>query len=187
MLDELKSPKTFATELDAHSIAIDFSHVLMYGHSQGGATAALAVLNDRRIKGGVNMDGRFFGAVMTKGLARPFVLLGRPNHGAEDQTWPQTFPKLRGSRFEMEVADTMHGSFTDFPALVDSLNLPKEAKDAAASLFGAASGKQMDKVIKGVVMALSDLVDGQKPVPAVLKKGQKAISGLAVLQSDVRK
>ncbi|KAH8178479.1 platelet-activating factor acetylhydrolase, isoform II domain-containing protein [Sarocladium implicatum] len=187
VLDELNKPKTFAKELASHNVAVDFSRVLMYGHSQGGATAALAMLSDSRIKGGINMDGRFFGAVMTKALSRPFLLLGRPNHGAEDGTWRQTFPKFRGSRFEMEVADTMHGSFTDFPALVDSLNLPEKAREGAAMLFGAASSKQMDKTVKGVVTALSELIFSDKAIPAVLKKGQKQISGLRVLRSDVRK
>lgn len=159
----------------------------MYGHSQGGATAALAMVTDPRIKGGVNLDGRFFGSVMTKGLSRPFVLLGRPDHSAEDKTWPQTFAKLRGSRFEMEVADTVHGSFTDFPVLIDTLDLPEDAKKGAEMLIGAASGKQMDRVVKGVMLAMYELVSGDKKVPAVLKKGQKQISGLTILLSDVRK
>lgn len=145
------------------------------------------MLTDPRIKGGVNLDGRFFGAVMTKGLSRPFALLGRSNHSSEDATWAQVFPKLRGSRFEMAVADTMHGSFTDYPILIDSLGLPEAVRQAASTLFGAASGKQMDKVVKGVMVAFSELVFGENSAPAVLKKGQKQITGLTVLQSDIRK
>lgn len=187
VLDQIKNPKTFEKELAAHRLSIDFKRVLMYGHSQGGATAALAMLTDPRIKGGVNLDGRFFGTVMTKGLSRPFALLGRPNHSAEDKTWPQVFPKLRGSRFEMAVADAIHGSFTDLPILVDSLGLPVDVRKAVAPLVGLASGEQMDKVVKGVMVAFSELVFRENPAPAVLKKGQTQITGLTVLQSTIRK
>lgn len=186
VLDQLQSPKIFSKELASHNVAIDFNRVLMYGHSQGGATAALAMLTDSRIKGGVNLDGRFFGAVMDRGLSRPFALLGRPNHGAQDKTWPEVFPKLRQSRFEMEVANTTHGSFTDFPILIDSLGLPEAARGAVAALIGAVSAKHMDKTVKSVMVAFSELVFKQNKAPEVLKKGQTVVSGLTVLNSDFR-
>ena len=47
----------------------------MFGHSLGGATAAAAMLEDQRIKAGVNLDGTLFGPVVNAGLDRPFMLV----------------------------------------------------------------------------------------------------------------
>ena len=184
VIDQLQTLANVSLELSKHKASIEFREIVMYGHSLGGATAAAAMLSDPRIKGGVDLDGRFFNPVLNKGLRRPFALLGRPGHRSEDAAWPQFFSKLRGPRFEMEVAKTLHGSFTDFPVLIDSLNLPEPAKSMAAELVGNISGKSMDVVVKGVMVAFCDFVFGGKDVPAVLKKGQKKIPELTVLASD---
>ncbi|KAB5566308.1 PAF acetylhydrolase [Coniochaeta sp. 2T2.1] len=187
VIDQLQHSKTFAADLCAHKTSINFQQIVMYGHSLGGATAAAAMLSDPRIKGGVDMDGRFFNPVLEKGLDRPFALLGRPDHRSEDETWPGFFSNLRGSRFEMQVAGAAHGSFTDFPVLIDSLNLPEGMKKAVAQVLGSASGETMDKVIRGVMVAFCDFVFGKSPAPALLQKGQIELPEMTVLQSDIRK
>ena len=187
VIDRLLHSDTFSRDLATHKTSIDMSRIAMYGHSLGGATAATAMRSDARIKGGINMDGRVFSPVLEKGLDRPFILLGRPNHRAEDATWPRLFSKLTGPRFEMQVEKTMHGSFTDFPVLIDSLNLPEPYKSAAAEMIGAASGKTMSKVVNSVVMGFSDYVFGKtKALPDVLKKGQTKVPELTVLRSEGR-
>ncbi|KAB5582958.1 PAF acetylhydrolase [Coniochaeta sp. 2T2.1] len=187
VIDQLQHSKTFAADLCVHKTSINFKQIVMYGHSLGGATAAAAMLSDSRIKGGVDMDGRFFNHVLGKGLDRPFALVGRPDHRSEDETWPEFFSNLRGSRFEMQVAGAAHGSFTDFPVLIDSLNLPVAMKDAVAQVLGSASGETMDRVIRGVMVAFCDFVFGKSPVPAILQKGQTELPEMTVLQSDIRK
>ena len=57
-----------AGRLDLHRIGV-------FGHSRGGATAADAMLSDRRIGAGVNLDGGMWGPVVKRGLDRPFGLL----------------------------------------------------------------------------------------------------------------
>jgi predicted dienelactone hydrolase len=187
VIDQLQHSKTFAADLCAHQTSINFQQIVVYGHSLGGATAAAAMLSDPRIKGGVDMDGRFFNPVLEGGLDRPFALLGRPGHRSEDETWPEFFSNLRGPRFEMRVAGAAHGSFTDFPVLVDSLNLPGRTKEAVARVLGSASGETMDKVIRGVMVAFCDFVFGKSPAPALLKKGQAELPEMTVLSSDIRK
>ena len=78
------------------------------GHSVGGASAAQALQQDRRIHGAINLDGRLFSPVLISpspsrrrraaaekpGKAtivngRPFLLLGREGHADEDPTWNQ--------------------------------------------------------------------------------------------------
>lgn len=58
---------------------------LIFGHSFGGAAAAAGMLNDTRLRGGVNLDRELFGGVINAGLGRPcinqsFILFGAEGH-----------------------------------------------------------------------------------------------------------
>ena len=56
---------------------VDARRIGAWGHSIGGATTAQAMLEDRRIRAGVDVDGALFGSVVDTGLTRPFgVLIG---------------------------------------------------------------------------------------------------------------
>ena len=50
--------------------ALDLSRVGMFGASLGGAGSAETMLADRRVRARVNLDGTFFGRVLTAGLDR---------------------------------------------------------------------------------------------------------------------
>ena len=76
----------------------------MFGHSLGGATAAAAMLEDRRIKAGVNLDGTLFGPVVNAGLDRPFMLVAAQDHGRDnDETWAKFWANLRGWRLNLQL------------------------------------------------------------------------------------
>lgn len=154
----------------------------MYGHSLGGATAATVMLSDSRILGGVDMDGRLFNPVLKTGLGRPFLLLGRPNHSSEDPTWPALYNKLRGARVEMAVAGAIHASFTDFPVIVDILNLPKPTADHVS---GSVSWERMDVVIKSVLIAFCEFVFGNNASPELLQYGQEGLPEITVVRADL--
>lgn len=66
-----------------HGIAgsLDLTRVGMFGHSLGGASTAVAMSVDRRIRAGANLDGIMHGPVTDLGLDRPFLLMSRQNHG----------------------------------------------------------------------------------------------------------
>jgi dienelactone hydrolase len=111
--------------------ALNLSTVGMFGHSLGGATAAEAMFEDRRIKAGVNLDGGLIGPVVAAGLARPFMLVGNQEHGRDnDPSWAQFWANLRGWRLNLRLAGAAHNSFTDYQALLPQaagvLNLPPE-------------------------------------------------------------
>src|SRR4051794_31357101 len=74
---------------------IDFNHIISMGHSLGGAAAAQILPLDKRILGGINMDGRLFDPVLTSGVKQPFLLLGREKHADEDATWNSFWEVLR--------------------------------------------------------------------------------------------
>lgn len=112
--------------------ALQLSSVSMFGHSLGGAAAAATMLQDPRIKAGVNLDGTLFGPVDDAHLDRPFMLIASQNHSRDqDETWDKFWANLLGWRLNLQLTGSGHNSFTDFQVMVPQaagvLNLPPEA------------------------------------------------------------
>ncbi|KAK7224109.1 hypothetical protein V2G26_012112 [Clonostachys chloroleuca] len=140
--------------------SIDFSKLVAYGHSLGGASAASVIKTDTQFLGGVDLDGRLVEPVLSEGIEEPFLLLGRPNHHQEDDTWIQFWKSLRGPKAELALNGTLHGSYTDMPRLFNALNLPAEAKAQAASLIGAIDGERLDKILTSTLSSFFTFVLG---------------------------
>lgn len=131
----------------------------MYGHSLGGATAAAAMLRDKRILGGMDLDGRIFGPVTQQGLDRPFVIVGGPGHEtATNSSWSELYSHLRGAKAELAIAKTQHNSFTDFPLLVTELHIPDNKRAAVDALLGSQNGRRLHRTLVGTLTAFLDLV-----------------------------
>jgi len=120
------------------------------GHSLGGAAAAQVLPLDKRILGGINMDGRLFDPVLTSGTKKPIMLLGREKHADEDATWKSFWAVLRGPKAMVGVNGTTHASFTDIPALIQALGLSAEAQDRVGQLLGTTGGSRMQEIMVGV-------------------------------------
>ena len=134
------------------------------GHSLGGAAAALAVRQDGRIRGGIDLDGRLFSPVLESGLSnnnkdnkknknRPFMLLGREKHADEDATWNQFWRVLRGTSGTgamVAVKGTSHFSFADLPPLIQALGLPDEVKGQVEAMLGVVDGARMQRILAEV-------------------------------------
>lgn len=136
-------------------IALDKTVVI--GHSLGGAAAAAVARSDRRVLGGVDLDGQLADPTKSLGLAKPFLLAGRPGHSAEDATWNAFWPRLRGPRMELAINGTQHGSFTDRPTLLSAFDFPAPARQALQSVLGSIDAKRMDVVLNGVLVRFFDL------------------------------
>ncbi|MEY9862739.1 dienelactone hydrolase [Catenulispora sp. GAS73] len=99
--------------------ALDLSRVGIYGHSMGGATSAWAMLDDRRIRAGINLDGSLYGPVLSTGLDRPFLFMCSQLHDlSDDPSWAQTWSHLRGWHKLLRLANAAHNSYTDLQSLV---------------------------------------------------------------------
>ncbi len=64
-----------ATPGNLWSQHLDLARLGVFGHSFGGATAALACQMDVRCKAGIDLDGALFGDVVQTGLAKPFMVI----------------------------------------------------------------------------------------------------------------
>lgn len=166
---------------------VNLKRTIMFGHSLGGATAAAAMLQDSRILGGINLDGKLLDPVLNAGLSRPFTLVGRPGHSADDPTWDVFFPALRGSKALLTVSNTTHGAFTDFPNLISSLNLtlPEAARSLLESELGSLEFGRIGKVVAGIVGAFADLVLHKRVKSVFTKAGDPAFPEVVGTSIDV--
>ncbi|KAH8647993.1 hypothetical protein BGZ61DRAFT_548651 [Ilyonectria robusta] len=162
---------------------INFDNIVVYGHSLGGSSAAVAMLSDSRFRSGANLDGRFVKPALSKGPKQPFLMLGRPNHRTEDATWVTFWKNLRGPKAELAVAGIVHGAFTDVPLLITALGLPTEVKAQISSIISTIDAQQLEKVlIKTLTSFFTYAFDG-KPKPFI--KAVQAISELSIVNSQL--
>jgi predicted dienelactone hydrolase len=106
---------------------LDRTRIGAFGHSIGGATSAQAMLEDRRIRAGVDIDGALFGSVIDAGLDRPFgVLLGElPFEAYEGMD--SFLSHSHGPRVFERQGTTGHQGFTDVVWLVPQLGADPSA------------------------------------------------------------
>lgn len=103
---------------------LDLKRIAMSGHSLGGASAAAAMLIDRRITAGVDMDGSIYGPVVNQGLDRPFLLMSSARHDCTtDRTWATLWSHLHGWRLDLELTHSGHLSYSDIGVLAGPLHL----------------------------------------------------------------
>ncbi|ORX79738.1 hypothetical protein K493DRAFT_133518, partial [Basidiobolus meristosporus CBS 931.73] len=126
--------------------------VVMFGHSLGGAASASAMLTDTRIIGGVNLDGWFWGPVVDQGLDRPFLMISSSQVEIDPaNTWPRLWSKLRAWRFELQLADSEHMTFSDWPLLIDVFNLTKAS-------VGSINGARAMEIQQAYIAAFTESV-----------------------------
>lgn len=99
--------------------ALDLGRVGMFGHSDGGSTAAHAMHTDARIKAGVSLDGTLWTPQAIAGSGRPLLLFGEQDLApAEASSWEEFRKDKRGRKLQLSLLGSLHSTFTDFAALV---------------------------------------------------------------------
>ncbi|KAH2564241.1 hypothetical protein V6000_000041 [Aspergillus fumigatus] len=157
VLDELHRPSVISKLIPGQTCGLDTSKVGIYGHFLGGATAAEAMLSDSRLKGGINLDGSFFGSVM--GLDRPFMIMAHEGKNlTTDATWGALWPKLKGTRRRFMIKGSTHGTFTDLAQAADILGLREEFPTQAAVFLGSIEGGRALQVIATYTSRFFDFV-----------------------------
>lgn len=183
LLDQMHDEKVIRnlfplSQGNLHLLSLD--RVTILGHSLGGATAAQTILVDNRFNGGINLDGQLWGTVVDKGLSSPFLLFGNANHThATDSSWATFSSHLRGWKLELQLAQSEHYTFSDFPVLVDALSVSDEARQIIqANRTGTIGGLRAKDVIASYTVAtLQYFVYGHM---------SELLSGPSVAYPDVR-
>ncbi|MEU9830085.1 alpha/beta hydrolase [Streptosporangium sp. NPDC048047] len=104
---------------------IDRTRIAMAGQSIGGAAALAAMVEDSRVRAGIDMDGTTYARIPRSGLSRPFMFMGSPQHvpGGRDASWDRDWKRLTGWKRWLVLSGSEHGSFTDSPLLEDALGI----------------------------------------------------------------
>lgn len=140
--------------------SLDLSNLAIYAHSVGGSAAAAVTRADKRVLGGVDLDGQLTEPIRDQGLSKPFMLAGRFNHsnGGTDPTWNEFWPHLRGPRVELAINGTEHASYTDRVLLLSALNLPPPVQQALIPLLGSVAARRLETISNSVLMGFFDFV-----------------------------
>ena len=134
--------------------ALHTEHVGMFGHSLGGATAADAMLNETRIRGGVNMDGAVYGAAVNETDRQPFVIFASQQHNqSTDATWAAFWQQLKGFKLQLQVNGTAHGSYSDYPILAKVAGLEIGTNPAVDALIGTIDGTTILHILQRYINA----------------------------------
>ena len=135
-----------------------------FGHSLGGATAADTMLLEPRIVGGLNMDGSIYGQATNKTQKNPFVLFAAGQHNqTDDVTWAAFWQELKGSKLQLQVQGTEHGSFVDYPVLANAIGLNASSNPILEPFIGNVAGIRMLHILRTYVGGFfQDVLESQK-------------------------
>ena len=140
---------------------INTSDVVAFGHSLGGATVAEATLNDTRIKGGINIDGRLFGSMEKPSvtLSTPFLQFASEAFASDPYLrWDEEWERLSGWKLELVLKGAAHSTFTDLPLIAEALDLRDELGDDGKELLGKLEGMRGLEIMVEYVSAFADFV-----------------------------
>jgi dienelactone hydrolase len=144
---------------------LDLARLGMVGHSLGGATAAATMLVERRVRAGILLDGTLLGAIVQRGLTRPFMIMNSDGAFARDANRRAFWAHLRGPRFNFVLAGSGHYAFTDLAALTPQFgpNIPPAL--AATFTIGQISAERAVPAVRAYVRAFFDRFLRSRPAP----------------------
>ncbi|WP_165501820.1 alpha/beta hydrolase family protein [Pedobacter frigiditerrae] len=107
---------------DNFLLSLDQNRIFITGHSLGGASGAVAMACDSRIKAAANIDGTLYGELPKPNGAHPFLLIESKKEDGDRFLRYQNGNKKLFQQFEggyrYEIAEADHYSFTDAPLLL---------------------------------------------------------------------
>lgn len=170
VLSQLDSPTVMSQLVPGAKSGLDVHSAVMFGHSLGGATALAAMELNHRIKGGLNMDGSFYGPEIDRGTDRPFVIFENKAHNrTSDDSWARSWPRLKGWKLELTLKESGHNTFTDLPLLAKLLGLTPLLPPIITDNIGTLDGARALEIVSRYVTTFVDFVlTGNQP--ELLKK-----------------
>lgn len=100
-----------------------------------------------------------FGNVIKKGLDRPFFIFAHEGKNrTTDATWGAIWPNLKGWKNELMLTGSAHGTFTDFPDVLDVLGLAGSLPSEVEELLGSINAERALEIVTVYVTAFFDRV-----------------------------
>ncbi|MFE2727158.1 alpha/beta hydrolase family protein [Kitasatospora sp. NPDC059327] len=116
-----RNPDAGGRELPAGLLgALDPRRIGAFGWSKGGSATARLMIDDRRVRAGLSLDGPML-PVITADLDRPFMLMTAAFTRAEEPAVAAFWSRLRGWRLDLRAAGAVHSSYGDNQVLVPQL------------------------------------------------------------------
>jgi pimeloyl-ACP methyl ester carboxylesterase len=152
VLDQLRLESTNKKLFGQRSCAKNEKYTI-FGHSLGGATAVAATLSDERLNGAINLDGSFFGPLLSKGAAKPLMILSHDGKNlTTDDSWSAVWNATQKvTKVALTIEDTAHGSYSDLPLIADALGLPQDVRNQLDPFVGSLPGTY----VRGAVTRLA--------------------------------
>ena len=102
---------------------LDLWRVGAFGHSNGGSTAADAMLSDHRIRAGFDLDGSIYGPAAMRGLNRPFGFMLGDTLGGSDASVTEMRSRMRAPSPFVHQPGALHHAFADNVWLIPQLGM----------------------------------------------------------------
>ncbi|WP_327092073.1 alpha/beta hydrolase [Nonomuraea sp. NBC_01738] len=159
---------------------IDPARIAMAGQSAGGAATVAALVKDRRIRAGIDMDGTTFAPIPAKGLAKPFLFLGTEemhSPGGKDVSWDRDWKLMTGWKRWLTAKGAEHASFTDVSFLADELGIRHGATLSGSDsikVTRAYTGAFFDLHLRGLKQPLLDKPSPRYPAVTIAKQAAPA-------------
>ncbi|WP_454052396.1 alpha/beta hydrolase [Clostridium sp. Marseille-Q7071] len=148
---------------------IDMNRIGMLGHSYGGANTMHMLLEDHRVKAGINMDGGLFGKpVPEKGIGKPFMIMDAQEsedymNAAKEQSslnsdmynnlWGELARRRQvamiGGVYSLTIPNTDHMSYTDLNQFTSVFKTKGEDLKYVHHVVNDVSLSFFNKYIKG--------------------------------------
>lgn len=129
IIDQFSNTTFVSSVIPGCNSCLNTSHVGVFGHSIGGATAATVTLNDTIVAGALDFDGTVWGDVVEQGLNKPFMLMveeGNTRNAVNEtpfDNWARMWPRLSSAKFDLIVNDSSHYTFSDYPLVFELLDI----------------------------------------------------------------
>ena len=140
---------------------INTTDVVAFGHSLGGATVAEAMLNDTRIKGGFNIDGRLFGSMEKPNItiSKSFLqFVSEATSSDPYMQWDEEWKRLSGWKLELVLNGAAHSTFTDLLLIAEELDLREKLGEVGKKLLGKVDGMRALEVMVEYVSAFAEFL-----------------------------
>ncbi|AUY52434.1 acetylhydrolase [Streptomyces sp. CB01881] len=100
--------------------SLDLDRIGVFGWSKGGTAAARVMIEDRRVRAGLSLDGPMLPTI-TADLDRPFMMMTAEFTRAQEPAVAGFWSHLRGWRLDVRADGALHGSYGDNQALIPQL------------------------------------------------------------------